>query len=372
LLPEGHKTATVEEKPIRDVGRQESTRKNGYRTATFERVGLVPYVNGIEELSDNLSRLNAILRFAVKRSRTLHGRGGRGLDGIAISDAEIDAFLDSGAWTREEPAKQEDHHTGEQFRQDIEDDRLRCEIRAAAAHAIEDDLRLDKMARHFGLSGVEIDICLLCLAPEIHPGYGRVYAYLHNDITRPQPTVALTLELFAGDWRERIEIRRMLARDSALIEHGLIAVMESRENPLENVLGLDETLLSYLLGTPVEQILAPYAKSSESLANLILHAEDREALQRLGDALAKIGDKPGEPWIVLMRGPDGAGKCSAAAALVRTAGYIPFLCEFKSWEPGSTAKFRQWLRRVRIVAGWPIVDISNLPAELADSALPEV
>ncbi len=371
LLQEGHKTATVESKPVAGAECHEST-ENGYASAIFEQVEVVPYANGIEELSDSLSRLNAMLRFAVRRARGLYARSnGRGLDGIAISDAEIDAFLDSGAWTREDRARPEDQRTEQQFYQEIEADRLRCEIRAAAGHEIENDLRLSKLAQQFGLSGVEIDICLMCLAPEIHPGYGRLYAYLHNDITRPQPTVALTLELFARDWQERIEIRRLLAGNSPLVEHGLISVTGNRENPLENVVSLDETLLSFLLGEPLERILAPCPIPGESLEDLILDSADREALQNLRQVLVNIGDQPEGPRIVVIRGPEGTGKCSAAAALVRAVGRTPLLRVFESWEPGRAVELRQWLRRVRIVGGWPIVDFSHLPAELADLALPE-
>ena len=56
-------------------------------------------------------------------------------------------------------------------------------------------LRLDRLARLFGLSTLDIDILLICLAPELDNRYERLYAYLQDDVTRKRPSVDLVFNL---------------------------------------------------------------------------------------------------------------------------------------------------------------------------------
>src|SRR5688500_1463722 len=48
----------------------------------------------------------------------------------------------------------------------------------------------------FGLSGFDLDVLILAIAPEIDLRYERLYAYLQDDATRKRPTVDLALNLF--------------------------------------------------------------------------------------------------------------------------------------------------------------------------------
>ena len=48
-----------------------------------------------------------------------------------------------------------------------------------------------RLAQTFQLSPLEELILLACLAPELDAKYGRVYGYLHDDLTRRQPSLQL-------------------------------------------------------------------------------------------------------------------------------------------------------------------------------------
>jgi hypothetical protein len=43
----------------------------------------------------------------------------------------------------------------------------------------------------FHLSSFDVDTLLVCLAPELHRNYEKLYAYLQDDVTKKRPTVDL-------------------------------------------------------------------------------------------------------------------------------------------------------------------------------------
>src|SRR5436305_12228190 len=46
------------------------------------------------------------------------------------------------------------------------------------------DDRLDSVAERLALTELETGVLGLCAAPELSPRYGRLFAYLHDDVTR--------------------------------------------------------------------------------------------------------------------------------------------------------------------------------------------
>ena len=60
------------------------------------------------------------------------------------------------------------------------------------------DARLDTAAALLGLSHLEGCVLALCAAPELHPRYGRLYGYLHDDLTRRLPSPRLIARLLEG------------------------------------------------------------------------------------------------------------------------------------------------------------------------------
>src|SRR4051794_20501186 len=55
--------------------------------------------------------------------------------------------------------------------------------------------RLDPAAALLRLSHLEGCVLALCAAPELHPRYGRLYGYLHDDLTRRLPSPRLVARL---------------------------------------------------------------------------------------------------------------------------------------------------------------------------------
>src|SRR5262245_42864241 len=83
-------------------------------------------------------------------------------------------------------------------------------------------LPLDAMVRELNLSEFENDALLICLAPELHRSYGRIFAYIHDDLGCQAPTVGLLCSLLAHSEGEWLRHRRALSIHGRLRRLGLL------------------------------------------------------------------------------------------------------------------------------------------------------
>src|SRR5262249_17970891 len=129
-----------------------------------------------------------------------------------------------------------------------------------------ESLGLPVLGRRFGLSPMELDAVVICVAPELRRAYDRVYAYLQDDITRPPPSLDLVLDLLCEDGRSRRTARALLAPDAPLLRHGLLRTTDDAQSPsgssgLARFLAIDPQVLRYLLGSAgVHERLTGYAR----------------------------------------------------------------------------------------------------------------
>ncbi|MFD5913096.1 ATP-binding protein [Streptomyces massasporeus] len=105
--------------------------------------------------------------------------------------------------------------------------------------------------RH-GLTDLELDLCLMALAPEVDLRYERIYGYLQDDMSRRRPLVGLALDLLAGTAGERLAARAVLASDASLLRHRLLTLVPDPRCVapplLAHFLVLDEQITDVLLG----------------------------------------------------------------------------------------------------------------------------
>jgi AAA+ superfamily predicted ATPase len=321
-----------------------------------------PYADSPAELADNLGRVHLLLRRAVQRFRVSRSPAGRaGLDGVAVFESEIDEFLKTPPWHL--------HHSGcdstamaDGLPLIVARDRVRCEMRARADAGSRRILSLDAIRRRFRLSGMELDICLLCLAYELYPGYGRLYAYLHNDITRPRPSVGLLLDVLADTWATRLDLHRVLARDSRLFRQG--PLVDAGGEGLGREILLDPVVVEFLLGgasTPNVDL-----SQAATLDELVLDEQELRLLTKLGEMLRQPDRLQSVPTVILLSGPDGVGRQTAAGALCLQAGYR--LCVFAQTvsEPADIVRVRPWLRGVHAAGAVPAVYVAPKAVELRE------
>src|SRR5204862_2251876 len=72
-------------------------------------------------------------------------------------------------------------------------------------------LPLDALAADLELSDFERDVVVTCLAPELHPGYRRTFAYIQDDLNCQLPSVGLLSSLFAHSEEESLNQRALLS-----------------------------------------------------------------------------------------------------------------------------------------------------------------
>src|ERR671923_753822 len=61
------------------------------------------------------------------------------------------------------------------------------------------DGRLAHVTAALGLDLLDSAVLAICAAPELNPRYGRLYAYLQDDVTRKLPSPRLVGHLLAGE-----------------------------------------------------------------------------------------------------------------------------------------------------------------------------
>ncbi|MET0647221.1 MAG: AAA family ATPase [Pyrinomonadaceae bacterium] len=283
------------------------------------------YRNSREHLFEELRRLDLVLNLAVARQRrdpTLAGFNE--FRGLFISEDEIDKLL-TGAGAAEQATQ--DAGEVERLQEAIElaGHRTAALVAEASQHGV--SLALERLARLFRLSGFDVDALLVCLALELNVRYGKLYAYLQNDVTRKAPTADLILNLFCRSLGEKLDARSRLTGGAPLLKHQLLRYAGEEHDDagplLTRALVVDERVLNYLLDVDAPDArLAPFVRVLQPAADLnelLLPAGMIEGLARLFRA-ATAAAAEGGAFAFIFNGPAGAGKEFAAEALCRDAG----------------------------------------------------
>jgi hypothetical protein len=161
------------------------------------------------------------------------------------------------------------------------------ELRQAAARAGQ-RLPLDELAARFELDRDAQDALLLVVAPEVDPGYERIFAYVLDDLGRRLPCVELLAGVGAGSAVERLLRRGWLGPTGTLRRCGLVLEVGDAPTDARQELRLATGLLDFLLGARLD--LAAVARDSAGVELLRPGSAhpgvDPAELERVGDAVA--------------------------------------------------------------------------------------
>jgi len=198
--------------------------------------------------------------------------------------------------------------------------------RVAASRAAGVSLPLVTLVHRFGLSPVEEEAVVMCLAPELRRSYDRVYAYLQDDVTRQRPSIDLVLQVLFDREADRWRARTLLEASATLRYAGLICVRTDAQSPsgssgLAQFLRLDPRILQFLLGHSVlDPVLDGAAQlrrgdlaKTATAVGLPIASGSRDVLRRrVAETLR--GDVA-EALVVHLHGPRGAGRQALALDL---------------------------------------------------------
>src|SRR6476646_10021942 len=128
------------------------------------------------DLARRLRRTDLLLLRAVRRQRSRPAMRAKGqFWGSVITDDEVDALLRAHG--------EIDYPVGA--------DGLEDAIAASSAYRDAPGGRFASLQAAFHLDGDDLDLMLLAIAPEISAGYGKIFAYLNDNLNQAFLTVDL-------------------------------------------------------------------------------------------------------------------------------------------------------------------------------------
>jgi hypothetical protein len=116
------------------------------------------------------------------------------------------------------------------------------------------DSRLDTAVERLALGPLDARVLALCLAADLDPRYGRLFGYLHDDVSRRFPSPRLVARLLAGDgFNEHVVLSR-LDLDAPLRRSGAVTLLDGDgQVPLaERPLKVADRLVSFVLGVKLD------------------------------------------------------------------------------------------------------------------------
>ncbi|MGC8874175.1 MAG: AAA family ATPase [Chloroflexia bacterium] len=233
--------------------------------------------------------------------------------GLLLSDEEVDALLKALVEQPECPS----HPVLSQMECTAEalDPEIERELQEPSS-------RLGTLVAHLGLDALEREILVLALLPEVEPRYGRLMAFLQDDVTKARPTPFLALRLL-GRRGEEGAVWRSLLPDSRLRAHRLIRLEAPSHEPsapfVQHALIADPRIVQYLLAGPGgEEAPFPFlrrVKPGRPLEEILFPSSLKECLAALLEPLAM-----GAVSLLLLEGPAGCGRRTVARALASAMG----------------------------------------------------
>src|SRR3954471_22049921 len=120
------------------------------------------------------------------------------------------------------------------------------------------DDRLATVCRSLALDLLDSAVLATCAAPELNPRFGRLFAYLQDDVTRKLPSARLVGHLLEGEGVTAADVMTSFDIDGPLRRLGAIKLLGDAQTPLaERPLKLADRLAAHLLGGRMDDLAPP-------------------------------------------------------------------------------------------------------------------
>ena len=159
--------------------------------------------------------------------------------------------------------------------------------------------RLTATVGLLGLDALEAGVLGLCAAPEVHPDYGRMFGYLHDDVTRRLASPRLVAELLSGDGVTPADVLAAFAPHGRLRALGVLQITGEATTPLaDRAAKVADRLAGFLVGLPGEPAGAGRLRRIAPPG----HLGGREAAVEEARSVLRTGTR----LPILVAGPDAA------------------------------------------------------------------
>ena len=212
--------------------------------------------------------------------------------------AEIDfGFIDRRVMAAVERVAGTDPDPGDPFRGLYISDEVA--LRLTRGEGVSDaDERLRQVVEALGLDLLEAAVLAVCAATELNPRYGRLYAYLQDDVTRKLPSPRLVGQLLEGEGLSPADVMGAFDAGGRLRHLGALKLLGDAQTPLaERPVKVADRLAAVLLGGRMDEAAQP---TRLRLVELPAHDPGRvEAVETVAALLARASHLP-----VVLAGPD--------------------------------------------------------------------
>jgi len=276
------------------------------------------YTSSLQHILAELERIDLLVRLQVWRARQVQSVDGE-FQGLYISEQEVDELLSWPAGLPRWAAAPAPLALAEvqAVLERIAADNAECKAESVRRGV---SLRLDELARLFRLTSFDVDVLLICLAPELDLRYERLYAYLQDDVTKKRPSVDLVLNLLSPSFEAKLAARERFLPTASLLRHHLLHLFDdpSHQQPplLGKYLKMDERIVEYLLDSDeIDVRLLPYVHTIVPRTRL----EDQLLPDGFKRRLALL-TRENQGGVFYFQGAYGVGKQTTAEALCRELG----------------------------------------------------
>jgi SpoVK/Ycf46/Vps4 family AAA+-type ATPase len=280
------------------------------------------YATSLQHILAELERIDLLIQ--VQLQRLQHNQSNdTAFQGLYISEDELEELL---AKPIGQPrwATATTPFTDDEVQAVFEE--LSTNIRERKAASIQQGitLRLEELARSFHLNVIDINILLICFAPELDLRYESLYSYLQSDVTKKRPSVDLVLNLLCPSLEAKIAARQRFIASAPLIKHNLLNLGDdpSAQQPplLSKYLKMSDRIVNYLLNIDeIDSRISIYTKyklPQVKLEELLLPTEIKQRFRLLTQEPQALT----EGCIFYFQGTYGVGKQATAEALCREVG----------------------------------------------------
>jgi AAA+ superfamily predicted ATPase len=112
------------------------------------------------------------------------------------------------------------------------------------------DTRIAAAGERLGVDALDLAVLTVCAAPELHPRYGFLYAYLQDDVTRRLASPRLVADLLEGDGTDRADVLSCFGVSARLTRVGALRLL-APDGPValaDRPVKVADRLAAFLLG----------------------------------------------------------------------------------------------------------------------------
>ncbi len=167
--------------------------------------------------------------------------------------------------------------------------------------------RLEEAVARLGLDALDSSVLALCAAPELQPRYGRLYAYLQDDVTRRLASPRLAADLLCGDGVHPADVLACFEPGARLPSGGAVRLIaaDATTTLADRPVKVADRLVAFLLGAGDLGSAVAGARLRRIYADPAIGRE--ESVDEIGPLLAAQTRLP-----LIVCGPDAAAVVAAA------------------------------------------------------------